>query len=40
MKSVFDRLEALNLAEDEIRRLVENEFAARRGEKQTRNRYA
>jgi GntR family transcriptional regulator len=40
VRSVVDRLEALDLGEDDIRRLVENELAVRRTAKQTRKRRA
>ena len=40
MRSVVDRLETLDLDEDDIRRLMENELALRRTAKQTRKRRA
>jgi hypothetical protein len=39
LRSALDRLESLDLAEDEIRRLMENELALRRAAK-TRKRHA
>jgi len=35
LESAMDRLESFDLTEDEIRRLVENELALRRADKQT-----
>jgi DNA-binding transcriptional regulator YhcF (GntR family) len=40
IRSAVDRLESLDLAEDDIRRLMENELAVRRTAKQTRKRRA
>jgi GntR family transcriptional regulator len=40
LRSAVDRLEALDLTEEEIRRLMENELALRRTAKQTRKRRA
>jgi GntR family transcriptional regulator len=40
IRSAVDRLESLDLAEDDIRRLMENELALRRTVKQTRKRRA
>jgi hypothetical protein len=40
VRAAVDRLEALDLAEDEIRRLVENELTLRRAAKDTRKRRA
>ena len=40
VQSAVDRLVALELTEDEIRRLVENEMARRRAEKESKKRYA
>lgn len=40
VRSAVDRLEALDLGEDDIRRLMENELALRRSAKQTRKRRA
>jgi GntR family transcriptional regulator len=40
IRSALDRLEALDLGEEEIRRLVENELAQRRTMKQKRKRHA
>jgi GntR family transcriptional regulator len=40
LRSSIDRLEALGLGEDEIRRLLESELALRRAAKQTRKRHA
>lgn len=40
VRSAIDRLEALDLEEDDIRRLVENELAQRRPARQTRKRRA
>lgn len=40
MRSAVDRLEALELGEEEIRRLMENELALRRATKQKRRRHA
>ena len=40
MRSAVDRLESLDLSEDEIRRVVENELALRRTARQTRKRHA
>lgn len=40
IRSAVDRLEALDLAEDDIRRLMENELALRRTARQTRKRRA
>ena len=40
IRSAVDRLEALDLGEDDIRRLVENELALRRTAKQARKRRA
>jgi len=40
MRSVVDRLETLDLDEDDIRRLMENELSLRRTAKQTRKRRA
>ena len=40
MRAAVDRLEAFNLSEEEIRRLMENEFAQRRTARQTRKRHA
>ncbi len=40
MESAVDRLESLDLSEDEIRRLLENELALRRAAKETRKRRA
>jgi GntR family transcriptional regulator len=39
LRTSIDRLEALGLGEDEIRRLLENELALRRAAKQTRKRH-
>jgi GntR family transcriptional regulator len=36
VESALDRLETLDLTEDEVRRLVENELAARRNSKSTK----
>ena len=38
MRTTVDRLEALDLSEDDIRRLMENEFALRRGVRQRKRR--
>lgn len=40
VRSAIDRLEALDLEEDDIRRLLENELAQRRTVRQTRKRRA
>src|SRR5262245_39051942 len=40
MRSAVDRLEALDLAEDDIRRLMESELALRRTARRTRKRRA
>lgn len=40
VRSAVDRLESLDLTEDDIRRLMENEFALRRTAKETRKRRA
>lgn len=40
MRSALDRLESLDLTEDEIRRLMENELGLRRTAKETRKRRA
>jgi GntR family transcriptional regulator len=40
MRAAVDRLESLDLGEDDIRRLMENELALRRTAKQTRKRRA
>ena len=40
MRSVVNRLESLDLTDDEIRRLMENELALRRAAAQTRTRRA
>jgi hypothetical protein len=40
MRSALDRLESLDLTEDEIRRLMENELGLRRAAKETRTRRA
>jgi hypothetical protein len=40
MRSAVDRLEALDLAEDDIRRLMENELAVRRTVRHARKRRA
>jgi GntR family transcriptional regulator len=40
VRSAVDRLEALQLTEDEIRRLTENELAIRRAARETRKRRA
>ena len=40
IRSAVDRLDALDLAEDDIRRLMENELALRRTARQTRKRRA
>ena len=40
LRSAVDRLEALDLREDDIRRLMENELAVRRTARQTRKRRA
>ena len=40
VRAAIDRLEALELSEDDIRRLVENELALRRTSRQTRRRRA
>ena len=40
VRSVVDRLELLDLTEDDIRRLMENELALRRTAKETRKRRA
>ena len=40
MRSAVDRLEALDLTEDEIRRLLENELALRRAARDARKRRA
>jgi GntR family transcriptional regulator len=40
VRSAVDRLEALNLGEDDIRRLMENELAQRRTARETRKRRA
>jgi GntR family transcriptional regulator len=40
VRSAVDRLEALDLDEDDIRRVMENELAGRRAAKQTRKRRA
>ena len=40
VRSAVDRLEALDLAEDDIRRLMENELALRRTARETRKRVA
>jgi GntR family transcriptional regulator len=40
IRSVVDRLEALDLGEDDIRRLMENELAQRRTARETRKRRA
>jgi GntR family transcriptional regulator len=37
VESAVDRLESLDLTEDEVRRLVENELAARRNSKSTKS---
>jgi len=39
VKSALDSLESFNLSEDEIRRLLENEFAVRRTGKKRRKHY-
>ena len=40
LRSAVDRLESLDLPEDDIRRLMENELALRRAAKETRKRRA
>jgi len=40
MRNAVDRLESLDLTEDEIRRLMENELALRRAARETRKRRA
>jgi GntR family transcriptional regulator len=40
LESAFDRLESLDLTEDEIRRLVENDLAQRRSAKSARKKHA
>jgi len=40
MQAAMDRLEALDLTEDEIRRLVENELAARRAGRSGKKKFA
>ena len=40
VKSAIDQLTSLNLAEEEIRRLIENELAWRKTNKSSRKRYA
>jgi hypothetical protein len=40
IRSAVDRLESLDLEEDDIRRLIENELAMRRTAKQVRKRRA
>jgi GntR family transcriptional regulator len=40
IRSAVDRLESMDLGEDDIRRLMENELALRRTTRQTRNRRA
>ena len=40
MRSALDRLESLDLREDEIRRVMENELGLRRAAKETRKRRA
>jgi hypothetical protein len=40
MRAAVDRLESLNVTEDEIRRLVENELAIRRAARETRKQRA
>ncbi len=40
LRSALDRLESFDLADDEIRRLVENELALRRSGKQLRKKHA
>jgi len=40
MRSAVDRLESLDLIEDDIRRLLENELALRRAARETRKRRA
>jgi GntR family transcriptional regulator len=40
VRSAVDRLESLDLSEDDIRRLMENELALRRAAKETRKRRA
>lgn len=40
LRSTVDRLEALDLSEDDIRRLMENELAQRRTARQARKRHA
>jgi GntR family transcriptional regulator len=40
LRSALDRLESLDLAEDDIRRLMENELALRRAARETRKRRA
>jgi GntR family transcriptional regulator len=40
VESAFDRLESFDLAEDEIRRLIENEFTLRRNRKPLRKKHA
>jgi GntR family transcriptional regulator len=40
IRSAIDRLESLDLSEEEIRRLVENELALRRGARQSRKKHA
>lgn len=40
IRSAVDRLESLDLREDEIRRLVENDLAMRRTARQARKRHA
>ena len=40
MRSAVDRLESLDLTEDDIRRLLENELALRRAARETRKRRA
>lgn len=40
MRSAVDRLESLDLTEDEIRRLLENDLALRRAARETRKRRA
>src|SRR5262249_29762583 len=40
VQSALEKLESLDLTEDEIRRLIENELAHRRTTKQSRKKYA
>jgi GntR family transcriptional regulator len=40
LRSAVDRLESLDLTEDDIRRLMENELALRRAARETRKRRA